>query len=309
MWRPRLRRRFAAQVCPVGLGGTKSVAKIGLLVAGAAVTGCEAGVSAQSGVSTHAEKNHRATLAGDASGNGDLDRDGLPDAIELRSENERAAFTGWFTAIAEAQFHRLDDDWAKVHHDCAGLVRFAFREALKPHDADWWARRGWPPSGARADVARLRYPNLPIVTDRPFRRRSGPYDANDPVEAQFTAAPSARTLWMHNSDLIARDVSQARAGDLLFFRLARGAGSRMHTMIALGRRPGADHRAPAERLVYHTGPSGSGPGEVRLVTVGALVAHPEPGWRPVPHNARFLGVHRLRHLTAPAAWAGATRSL
>ena len=240
---------------------------------------------------------------------GDLDQDGLPDAVELRSDSERAAFTAWFTAIAEAQFLRVDDEWAPIHRDCAGLVRFAFREALKPHDDRWWARRRWPPSGTRADVAHLRYPDLPIVGDRPFRQRGGPYDPDDPVDAQFTAAPSARTLWMHNTDLVGRDVSDARAGDLLFFRLVRGTGSRMHTMIALGRRPGADHRAPAERLVYHTGPTDDGPGEVRLVTVDALRQHPAPGWRPVPHNARFLGVHRLRHLTAPAAWAGATRSL
>ena len=240
----------------------------------------------------------------------DEDRDGLPDAIELRSEDDRAAFTAWFTAIAEAQFHHLDDAWAPIHRDCAGLVRFAFREALKPHGPQWWSQRRWQPGGTHADVG-LSYPDLPIVGDRPFRRRGGAFDPQADLETQFTAAPNARTLWQHNADLISRDITTARAGDLLFFRHPRASQSDMHTMIALGARPGSSHRAQARRLVYHTGSTAQGPGEVRLVTVDALLQHPEPGWRPVPHNPQFLGVHRLRHLTAPIerAWAGFTRSV
>ncbi len=241
----------------------------------------------------------------------DRDRDGLPDVIELWSEEERAQFTRWFTMVAEAQFPRPDDDWARVHHDCAGLVRYAFREALKPHDEKWWARRRWGPNRGVRDVPGLRYPGLPVVNDLPFRRRSGAFEPSMGVDSQFTAAPSARTLWQHNTDLVSRSVDAARPGDLLFFRLVRGTHSRMHTMIALGPRAGADHRSPATRLVYHTGPTDDGPGQVRLVTFEALLNHPEPGWRPVPHNPRFLGVHRLRHLTARAdrMWAISTRSL
>ena len=238
----------------------------------------------------------------------DHDRDGLPDVIELWSEDDRAAFTAWFTAIAEAQFHRLDDEWANIHRDCAGLVRYAFREALKPHNESWWTRRAWPPAGAVADVHDLHYPRLPIVGDLPFRARSGPFTPSVPIETQFTAAPSARTLWQHNTDFIGRDVHEARAGDLFFYR---PGPNRMHTMIALGPSAGADHRTVATRVVYHTGTTADGPGRVRLVTIGALARHPEPEWRPEPHNPKFLGVHRLRHLTASTerAWAAPTRSM
>jgi uncharacterized protein YfaT (DUF1175 family) len=32
---------------------------------------------------------------------------------------------------------------------------------------------------------------------------------------------------------------------------------------------------------------------VRLVSLDELLAHPDPSWHPVPHNPRFLGVHRF----------------
>ena len=44
--------------------------------------------------------------------------------------------------------------------------------------------------------------------------------------------------------------------------------------------------------VYHTGPSGKEPGEIRRPTVAALLNHPEPQWRPNAANTHFLGVYR-----------------
>lgn len=225
----------------------------------------------------------------------DLDEDGLPDVAELLTEEDRAAFTAWFTAIAEAQHVAVDDRWAKVHQDCAGLVRFAFREALKPHDRAWLLRWRFLPSVSAPDVASLRYPELPLVGELPFRKSAGAFDAEAPLEAQLTAAPAARALWQLNSVFLSRDLEDARAGDLLFFRAPEDTGSRMHTMIVLGERPGATHHERGTRVVYHTGLDGEA-GEVRLVSLAALLQHPDAGWRPLPSNPRFLGVHRLIHL-------------
>ena len=223
----------------------------------------------------------------------DRDGDGLPDVMELRSEEDRAAFVGWFTNIAEAQASVIDDAWAPIHRDCAGLVRFAVREALKAHDEAWLGRRRGLPLVGLPDVRGLRYPHLPVGGDRPFRAVGGAFDPARPVEAQLTAAPSARTLWLHNTSFVGRRLEEARAGDLLFFAAPEPAGSGQHTMIVLGARPGATHAERGARLVYHTGQDGSAGGEVRLVSFEQLLAHPEPSWRPVPHNPRFLGVHRL----------------
>jgi uncharacterized protein YfaT (DUF1175 family) len=45
-------------------------------------------------------------------------------------------------------------------------------------------------------------------------------------------------------------------------------------------------------LVYHTGPMGKSPGEMRRTTLAELLEHPSPRWRPAPGNANFLGVYR-----------------
>src|SRR6185436_1572070 len=60
----------------------------------------------------------------------DSDNDGIPDAAELQSFMDRENFRRWFTLIAEAQFYQLSEQWNAEQRDCAGLVRFALREAL-----------------------------------------------------------------------------------------------------------------------------------------------------------------------------------
>ena len=72
--------------------------------------------------------------------NADLDHDGLPDNVELRSFNDRENFRRWFTWAAEMQFYKLSDQWNPEQRDCAGLVRFAWREALRPHDRLWFQK-------------------------------------------------------------------------------------------------------------------------------------------------------------------------
>ena len=63
-----------------------------------------------------------------------------------------------------------------------------------------------------------------------------------------------------------------------------------HSMIYLGE---SQIVKGAERyLVYHTGPDAAGPGEIRRPTVAELLHFPEPDWRPLPDNPRFLGVFR-----------------
>src|SRR5262245_52251598 len=48
--------------------------------------------------------------------------------LRLRDDTDRAAFRAWFTFLADAEFARRSADVT----DCAGLVRHAFREALRP---------------------------------------------------------------------------------------------------------------------------------------------------------------------------------
>lgn len=241
----------------------------------------------------------------------DRDDDGLPDAAELLSEEDRAAFVRWFTTLAEAQAQQIDDGWPAIHQDCAGLVRFAYKEALKTHGPQWLQKRRYLPTIGHPDVRSLEYPHLPFMGDLAFSKTGNTFDAARPRTEQFTAAASARTLWQGNTAFISRRMEDARAGDLIFYRVPYGSGSRMHTMIVLGARSGADHQAPGQRVVYHTGGNANDGGEIRLVDLRTLAAHPDPDWHPRADNPRFLGVHRLNLIEhsltkRPNPWATAS---
>src|SRR6185436_13651883 len=67
----------------------------------------------------------------------DSDNDGIPDTAELPSYMDRENFRRWFTLIAEGQFYHLSEQWNAEPRDCAGLVRFAWRESLRHHDRAW----------------------------------------------------------------------------------------------------------------------------------------------------------------------------
>jgi uncharacterized protein YfaT (DUF1175 family) len=52
-------------------------------------------------------------------------------------------------------------------------------------------------------------------------------------------------------------------------------------------------------VVYHTGPSDEGAGEVRKARLATLALHPSPRWRPLASNPQFVGVFRLSALALP----------
>lgn len=221
---------------------------------------------------------------------GDSDGDGLPDAAELWPAGDRRAFRRWFTAIAEAQFYAPDPRWHAVHRDCAGLIRFAYKEALRRHDRAWLDATPYLHALPGADVQRYHYPRVPVLGTHLFRTRAGPWRADAPA-GQFAATASARVLWQHNTVFVSRSERDAAAGDLLFFRDPARHPSPMHSMVLLDPPGGGLQR----RVVYHTG-GGAAEGEVRLVQLAALNAHRDDRWHVTPANPRFLGFYRWKIL-------------
>jgi uncharacterized protein YfaT (DUF1175 family) len=53
-------------------------------------------------------------------------------------------------------------------------------------------------------------------------------------------------------------------------------------------------------VVYHTGPDGAEPGEIRRLSLPELLLFPEPQWRPIGANRNFLGVYRWNILREAA---------
>ena len=193
----------------------------------------------------------------------------------LSHPSDRQAFLSWFTYLAEYNYFRPPSEWPIELRDCAALARFAYRESLAPHTGEWALRLGLltPPS----------YASVRTSEHSP----KGLFRGNSDEILHFA---DADTLRRRNSHFLSRDLAAARPGDLLFFHQP-DQNFPFHLMIFLG--PSHFEKSAArDWIVYHTGPIGSQPGEIRRLRLVELLQHPEPRWRPQVGNPRFLGVYR-----------------
>jgi hypothetical protein len=218
---------------------------------------------------------------------GDRFADGTPDYLRLHTASDRAAFRAWFTALADiaAALPHNGPPRASLPReidDCAALLRWCYRNALHAHDEAWQATMPLDTLPPLASVAQYVYPLTPLGTNL-FRVRSGSYTAEDATNGAFAQFADAKTLWQRNTFFVTRDIRAARPGDLLFYRQLE-QNSPYHSMIVTG--PAHDW------TVYHTGPIGKEPGEMRRVSLDDLLHHPDTRWRPVIENSNFLGVYR-----------------
>ena len=215
--------------------------------------------------------------------------DGTPDFLRLHDPSDRAAFRRWFTLLAEAQYYRNAQAAGEID-DCAALLRYAYLEALRQHDASWAKAVALLVAPAANEIRQYQYPYTPLGVGL-FRVRGGAFAAGDLKDGTFAQFADGRTLWQRNSYFVGRDISRARPGDLLFFR-QEGQNLSFHAMIFLGSsqiEAGPDHEP---LVIYHTGPIGKSPGEIRRPTLAQLMNFPDPRWRPIPSNPGFLGVYR-----------------
>jgi uncharacterized protein len=213
--------------------------------------------------------------------------DGTPDFLRLQSEEDRIAFRHWFAFLAESVYFEDENNRPAEVDDCAALIRFAYREALRKHDASWANQLHLSQLPTAASVRKYEYPHTALGAGL-FRTRLGAFTPADLTNGTFTEFADADTLRRYNTHFVSRDPSAARPGDLLFFR-QQGRRMPFHTMIYLGH---SAFSQDSNWLIYHTGPDGKRPGEIRRVTVTDLQQHPEFEWRPVPQNPAFLGVYR-----------------
>jgi uncharacterized protein YfaT (DUF1175 family) len=224
----------------------------------------------------------------------DADGDGVPDAAELSSFGDRENFRRWFTGIAEQQFYEMSKEWNAEQRDCAGLVRFAWREALRAHDRKWLSRMGESYQAFAPDVRAYTLEHSPLG-ERLFRTNFGSFRESDLKDDTFSEFADARTLKEFNTVFISRDRRRAQSGDLLFFRQAFAQKFPYHVMIFLGASR-EDSEGANDWVVYHTGSSPNDKGVVKKVRLSVLDQHPDRRWRPVETNRNFLGFYRLKIL-------------
>ena len=209
--------------------------------------------------------------------------DGTPDFLRLTDPADRAAFRQWFAQIAEFQAVRPRGEVPAEITDCASLLRYAYREALKRHDDTWFSETGMEVAALPGEIRSWHYPETPLGIAL-FRVRAGSFEADDAVNGAFAQFADAKTLVERNAFLVSRDVRAAKPGDLLFYRQF-GQSSPWHSMIVT--RVGEE-----AAVVYDTGEDHGQPGELRRVALAELMDHPQPQWRPVASNPNFLGVYR-----------------
>ncbi len=228
---------------------------------------------------------------------GDRFGDGTPDFLRLTDPADQAAFRRWFTLIAEYQAIRPSAEVPSEIGDCASLLRYSYREALKRHDESWFQTSRIEVLAPPGEIREWSYPRTPLGTAL-FRVRPGVFQPDDLTNGSFAQFADAKTLVERNAYFVSRDVGAAQPGDLLFYRQF-GQSSPWHSMIVI--RSGA-----AAEVVYDTGPDrgqsphGRGsvrgdpgkPGEIRRVLLSELLDHPQPQWRPLAGNPNFLGVYR-----------------
>lgn len=239
----------------------------------------------------------------------DSDSDGIPDAAELHSADDRNHFRQWFTAIAEMQFHEISDSWTQEQRDCAGLVRFAIRESLRRHDRAWFKTVRGLTHPVAPDVRAFKL-DSGLLGEKLFRTDYGAFQESDLDNGKFSEFADARTLKNFNVTFISKDRDQAQAGDLLFFHQPWVQRFPFHVMIFLGEARYESENAH-DWVVYHTGnaphqgparAAGANPENgvdedaIRKVRLSVLDYHPNRKWRPVPQNPNFLGFFRLKIL-------------
>jgi hypothetical protein len=234
----------------------------------------------------HAARNSQAA-ASDAASQvrdwGDSFGDGTPNFLRLTNPADQAAFRRWFSLIAEYQAVRPKDEVPAEITDCASLLRYSYREALKRHNDAWFQATGIEPPALPGEIHSWHYPETPLGAAL-FRVRPGSFEADDAANGAFAQFADAKTLVERNSYFVSRDVRQALPGDLLFYRQF-GQSSAWHSMILV-------ETGSQARVAYDTGADHGSHGEIRLVALTELLDHPQPQWRPIAQNPNFLGVFR-----------------
>jgi uncharacterized protein YfaT (DUF1175 family) len=210
----------------------------------------------------------------------DADCDGFPDAAELGLDADRHNFRRWFVAIALSRHLNPQDDVS----DCAGLVLYAYREALKEHDESWRREFGELLDSSIPEITAFHYPDIPYIGTDIFRLAQGPYECTDREAGKHL-------MEYHTVKLTRRLDDQVLPGDLMFFT-PRGKQAHVMIYVELKGEPYA---------LYHTGPGGGSStdaqaGEMRLVKFETLLALNEETWRPDEANPAFAGFYRFKIL-------------
>ena len=133
--------------------------------------------------------------------------DGTPDFLRLTDPADQAAFRHWFTLIADYQAIRPKAEVPAEITDCASLLRYSYREALKRHDDTLVRGHGDRGCGAAGRDSRLALSGYAAGRGA-FPGAAGSFEAADATDGAFAQFADAKTLVERNA--LPREPRRAR---------------------------------------------------------------------------------------------------
>jgi hypothetical protein len=216
----------------------------------------------------------------------DKNLNGFPDVVELSGTDEEN-FRNWFINIANSLYYNDTPFWKKSQRDCAGFVRFCFKEALKKHNKYWMKDMNYK-GKVFEDVKKYNYPDVPYLGVDIFRIKGG----IDLAKKNFSFYASGRFLKEYNLKFVTKYLNRAKPGDILVYFHPQDYDFPFHMMIYLGNMEISNDYG---WVIYHTGPINSLGGELRKVKISDLMKA-DPSWLPLPSNKNFLGFFKFKIL-------------
>jgi len=201
------------------------------------------------------------------------------DLIELNKKDSES-FSLWFKSIIINIF-KENIKVPESYSDCAGIIRYAYKESLKKHDQEWISKNNFK-SNIYNDVGKYNYPDIPFIKEKIFL-----IDKNIREINSYSNFASARYLIEYNMKNIGKNIDNAVSGDILAFFHPYDIDFPYHLMVYIQQKEN-------NYVIYHTGPlSESNPGELRLVLVDDL-KYADPTWIVEDKNNNFLGIYRFK---------------
>ncbi len=133
--------------------------------------------------------------------------DGTPDFLRLDSPADRESFRRWFALVAEYQAFRQPAEVPGEISDCAALLRYSYRNALRSHDSAWTRETAITPPADPGTIGQYRYPFTPLGAAL-FRVQPGPAAQSDVRSGAFAEFADAKTLKSLNTHFISRDLAR-----------------------------------------------------------------------------------------------------
>lgn len=190
--------------------------------------------------------------------------------------SEENRFRTAIVNLALFQAKSISLNWTQEQQDCAGLVRFVYREALK--------KRTVKQRNLLKIPVNLYFPSLTDDTRKLFPHYPNIWEVS---KKNYSSFADAENLITYNFNFISKEISDLELGDLLVFNKNESSLEPWHLMIYVGK----ENNKPL--AIYHNGEKNKD-AKIRIVSIFDLMNSPDPQWLPSKNNPFFMGIYKWK---------------